>query len=433
MHLSQPLNPINNMGSQSGFAPIVAIIIAVIILGMGVGGFVLISKNKTSSPPSLPEAKILPGGENSLQGVWVFKEVYAEDSATGELKLQPAQEGQKNSYMEFKGDMFCEGGQLDSERKPYPCSRYKPFSVSGDKIKIEDPSQPMTVGWKIISGNLELTLDLGSAGGNKIPKIKFVLTKTNLSPAPQAEIFLAPLPGQPSQTGNPPENYTNPKELLGWWEDEGSFPFMKEFSDKYFCTQYSSRSTCANNVRYYAEGNRILLEGSSGFSLYATWKMIGDKLELTDGMGSTGKSLYKKISPPTSSGKITAPAVTRPDLSQNPKPNFKLIKFGGGGICLKHDGGDSISVTRLSFEINDQSVSMLSFQQFPKIIDYIVDAGEFFVFAIQPIPPERFQTFHVGDKVEIIDQGNTIGGPWVVGKVMEESAPVLIGGLASCP
>lgn len=224
----------------------------------------------------------------------------------------------------------------------------------------------------------------------------------------------------------------DPSLLIGWWEEEGGFPFLKEFTDQYYCVQYSSRSTCADNVRYRVEGNKILLEGQSGFYPYATWKMVGDKLELVGGAGG-GRDLYKKIGPPTSKGKITAPAITRPDLSQNPKPNFKLIKFGRGGICLKHDGGDSISVMRLSFEINDQSVSMLSLEQFPKLVDYIVDAGEFFVFAIQAIPPERFQTFHVGDKVEVIDQGNTIGGPWVVNKVTEESADVLIGGLASCP
>ncbi len=224
----------------------------------------------------------------------------------------------------------------------------------------------------------------------------------------------------------------NPELLIGWWEEEGGFPFLKEFTDQYFCTQYSSRSTCADNVRYRVEGNRILLEGQSGFYEYAKWRMVGGKLELTGGPGG-GVSLHKKTGPPTSKGKITAPALTRPGLAESPKPNLKLIKFGRSGICLKHDGGDSISVTRLSFELNDQSVSMLSFEQFPKIIDYILDAGEFFVFAIQPIPPERFQTFHVGDKVEIVDQGNIIAGPWIVDKIREESAPVLIGGLGSCP
>ncbi len=240
-----------------------------------------------------------------------------------------------------------------------------------------------------------------------------------------------------------------PAELLGWWEeveswsldfqtgklkkDETAFPFMREFTDNYFCTQYSSKSTCANNIRYSVNKNKILLEGAPE---YYEWNIADGRLGLVskDAKGRVfNKSISKKIGPPTSQDKITAPASTRPGLAENPKPVLKLIKFGPSGICLKHEGGDSISVTRLGFEINDQSTSMLSLEQFPKLTDYIFDPGEFFVFAIQPIAPERFQVFHTGDKVEIIDSGNIIAGPWVVDKIVEESAPVLIGGLASCP
>jgi len=102
----------------------------------------------------------------------------------------------------------------------------------------------------------------------------------------------------------------NPKELLGWWEEEGGFGFLKEFTDQYYCTQYSSRSTCVNNVQYRIEGDRIFLdlEWLSGLygHPYAVWKMVGDKLELTSA-DSPRKTLYKKIGPPTSNGKITAP------------------------------------------------------------------------------------------------------------------------------
>lgn len=149
----------------------------VVLLFLGLGGYNMIAK-KTGAP-QLPDIPSLLSGERSLQGVWTLKELYVADPATGELKLQTVEEGQKNSYLEFKGNMFCTSGQLDPERKPYPCSQYQPFSVSGDKITIEDPNQSMTASWKIISGNLELTLELptGSRQGSVTQKVKFVLTE----------------------------------------------------------------------------------------------------------------------------------------------------------------------------------------------------------------------------------------------------------------
>ena len=62
-------------------------------------------------------------------------------------------------------------GRLDYNRKPYPCSTYQPFSISGDTIKIEDPSRPMTLKWKRVSGNFELTFE--STG----QRVKVVLTE----------------------------------------------------------------------------------------------------------------------------------------------------------------------------------------------------------------------------------------------------------------
>ena len=142
-------------------------VVVLIILGfVGYGIFV----EKVGAPP-LPNILPLlsPGG--SLQGVWSIKELYITDPATGEFKLQPPGEKEKYSYLEFKGDMTCMDGRLDHNRKPYPCSNYQPFSVSGDIIKIEDPSRPMTLNWKKVSGNVELTFE--STG----QKIKFVLTE----------------------------------------------------------------------------------------------------------------------------------------------------------------------------------------------------------------------------------------------------------------
>jgi hypothetical protein len=78
--------------------------------------------------------------------------------------------------MEFKGDMVCSGGQLDSERKPQACPKYQSFSVSGDKITIQDPSQTMTASWEIVSEDLELVLEAPAQEG-KVQKIKIVLER----------------------------------------------------------------------------------------------------------------------------------------------------------------------------------------------------------------------------------------------------------------
>lgn len=148
----------------------------------------------------------------------------------------------------------------------------------------------------------------------------FILVSRNktpsLPPPPLSQTETTPVPSPSNQTLKkietlPPAS-ANPKELLGWWEEDSELPFyIREFTDQYFCIQRSSRSTCVANTRYRAEGNKILLdksllEGWSDFYFYATWKMVGNKLELTTA-DSPGPTLYKKIGPPTSSGKITLP------------------------------------------------------------------------------------------------------------------------------
>lgn len=156
---------------------IIFVIIGVLVLvSLGIWGYNTIAK-KTGAP-QVPNIVPLLSSERSLQGIWTIKEVYLADTKTGELKSLPLEEsGKKESYIEFKGNMFCTNGRLDPYRKPYPCSKYQPFSVSGDKINIEDPSQPMTASWKIISGDLELILEFPPGERGEIQKLKYVLTK----------------------------------------------------------------------------------------------------------------------------------------------------------------------------------------------------------------------------------------------------------------
>ena len=278
-----------------------------------------------------------------------------------------------------------------------------------------------------------------------------LVSKNKSSPSSPAETIQKPSQSNPSsnqtsKTKTPPPPAVNPKELLGWWEeveswsldfntgqlkkDSQAFLFQKEFTDKYFCIQYSAKFTCADNIIYSVSGNKISLEGSSNFY---EWRIVDGRLELTskDSKGRVfSKALNKNIGPPTSTGKITAPAVTREGMVENPKLNLKFVKVGEGGICLTHEGGDSISYAQLGIKIDGQTAGFISLQQFPALVDYIFDVGEFFVFAVQT--PASFK---VGSKVEMVDTktDQIIGGPWIVEKVLRESGPVLIGGLATCP
>ena len=163
---------------KNGFSRLVVIVSVVALVLLGLGGYSIWAK-KTGAPPlSLPDIPSLITSERSLQGIWTFKELYVADPATGELKLQTDEGGKANSYFEFKGNMFCTSGRLDSNGKPYPCSKYAPFSVSGDTMSIQDPSQPiMTINWKIVSGNLEFAFEVPAGEGGKPQKVKFVLTK----------------------------------------------------------------------------------------------------------------------------------------------------------------------------------------------------------------------------------------------------------------
>ena len=164
---------------KNGFSLLVIIVGVSVFILLGLGGYSILTKE--TGAPQLPNILPFSTSEDSLQGIWTVKEVYATDPATGEFKpVADQNEGKENSYMEFKGDKLCSGGQLDSKRKPQPCPNYVSFSVSGDKITIQDPAQPqqpsMTVGWKIISGDLELTLEAPGPEG-KVQKIKLILER----------------------------------------------------------------------------------------------------------------------------------------------------------------------------------------------------------------------------------------------------------------
>jgi hypothetical protein len=162
---------------KNGFSLLVIIVGIFVLILLGLGGYSMLTQ-ETGMPQLSKLPNILPFSisEDSLQGIWTVKELYATDPVTGEFKsIVDQNESKKNSYMEFKGNQFC-GGQLDSERKPQPCPKYQSFSVSGDKITLQDPSQAMTVSWRIVSGDLELIPE-APANEGKVQKIKIVLKR----------------------------------------------------------------------------------------------------------------------------------------------------------------------------------------------------------------------------------------------------------------
>ena len=181
------------MKDNRGFVPIVIVIVIVALLGIGAGGFVLVSKNKTSSPlsPSLQTetpleptqtekqipSEIRPETQQAaspafapLQGIWKVERFYIVQVAPkGDVYLDtgtntkeiPIRSGEKNPYFEFKGNLLCLGGKTDEQGVPGPCPSYKPFTVDGNTITFRQAPEitPESWKWTIKEGKLEIILE----------------------------------------------------------------------------------------------------------------------------------------------------------------------------------------------------------------------------------------------------------------------------------
>ena len=226
----------------------------------------------------------------------------------------------------------------------------------------------------------------------------------------------------------------NPELLIGWWEEEGGFPFLREFTKNYFCNQYDAKFHCVKNARYTASGDKLTYESSSA-GLSERWKFANGKLEITQFSG--GKqvgsiSVYKKISEPTS-----------PDRAL-PGPlqvNLEFVKASKSGICLRHNGGDIIYISDIELTADGKNIPISTFGQFPKFENFLFSVGESLV-----LPG----TFSVGSRVSIKLARNTdiIGavpsftktesGSWTIEKLVAEPSPTSASapfwfGFASCP
>lgn len=250
------------------------------------------------------------------------------------------------------------------------------------------------------------------------------------------------------------------KKLLGWWkqveswsidpstgqlkENAEAFPFYKEFTANYACTQYSvsgSTYSCSANTFYTVSGNKITYGEKSAY--YEEWIVTNGKLEILQ-KNSKGKVFNKSIwiwvaSPTSPDKQLEAPALTRPGLSENPKASLRFVKAGPSGICLKHEGGDAIPITRINLNIDGQNTYLFGYQQFITPPDFIFDVGEAWVFVFDSLNTQlkKGSTLQIMVNNQVIAPLDSVGQPthWIIENFKEESplSGVLFGGLASCP
>ena len=300
------------MNTRNGFAPIIILFAIIALLAAGTGRFVLVSKNKTSSPQEflLPSPSLSP--------------------SPSQLPL------------------------------PSLSPSITTASVSLPSAKTTPPPSPV----KIVSTPSPLVIQ---------------------TPIPKIEVPFSSAP--------------NPPELFGWWEEEGSFPFYREFTKNYFCNNYDAKFHCVKNDRYTASGDTITYEGA-GVGLSEKWKLVDGKLEITQFSGGRqmgNKSVYKKVSEPTS------PDRKLPGLLQ---ANLELIKANKLGICLRHNGGDIIYISDIELTVDGKiiSTSALTFGQFPKFQDFLFSSGESLV-----LPG----TFNAGSRIsfKLARNSNIVGVP----------------------
>lgn len=226
----------------------------------------------------------------------------------------------------------------------------------------------------------------------------------------------------------------DPGLLIGWWEDQGGFPFYREFTKNYICSQYDAKFHCVKNNRYTVSGDKLTYEGTAA-KLSERWRVVDEKLEITQFSG--GKqvgdvSIYKKVSEPTSPDR---------ELPGPLEANLEFVKASASGICLRHNGGDIVYIGDIELTVDGKNVPISTFGQFPEFKDFLFSPGEALV-----LPG----TFHVGTRISIKLARKILGttpsftptesGSWTIDKLITETMPTTISpdtpfwyGFASCP
>ncbi|MEK6949550.1 MAG: hypothetical protein AABX34_04965 [Nanoarchaeota archaeon] len=272
--------------------------------------------------------------------------------------------------------------------------------------------------------------------------ISFVLFLSSCA-SKESEIT-SPLKTQQEKQATQKEAAQDNKQLLGWWEEveswsldpqtgnlkknEQTFPFLREFTEKYTCQQYNAKYYCVKNLPYSISGNKITYESIAGYS--EEWRIVEEKLELVK-KDPKGKIFSKSLSAKVS--QATSPDRKLPDYLN---ANLELIKASESGICVRHNSGDIVYIGDINLVVDGKNITLGTFGQFPSWDDFFIYPNEAVV-----LPG----SFKIGSKVSVMLARADLLYPlrqkeqisWTFGKLVKETpsdnaAPYWFG-FASCP
>lgn len=276
-----PIDRLRSAKPIKGIAPLLIVLIVAAAVASGLGGYVIVSKQRGSSPLE-PIAKIAdkisPPSPDELQGMWKIEKVSGIDPSTGTQVVFDSSDVSspfREIYFEFKGAELCAEGRLDPAGYPLPCAKYVPIIIEGSVISVrESASRITTLRWTIRSGKLEL--DIEQAGEKKIH-----WTLTRLQPG-EVDPALTKLQG-----------IWVPIEFLALDPKTGSFgPTAEGSKDRYL--EIKAHTICDNGYldakgaprpcddykQFSLLGSELIVSGSdAGLTIH--WEFAGEVLKFT--------------------------------------------------------------------------------------------------------------------------------------------------------
>ena len=351
---------------NKGFASLIIIIAVIALLGVGVGGFVFISKKKVGDSleggeksgqgeSSLTESKVeeapasLPRSEKTvqpvlkgltvkdLQGYWQPRQHFFWDTYAGQLGEIPLMSENAVTYIEFKISEVCVG-QFDESGAPKPCNTVFPFTVKGAMIVTDGKGFP-PVEAKVKNNGQELVLT------NPADRSVMVFRKVTI-PFQQGTAA-----SQSQQTGAL-------NALTGIWKIDQAFNreisgykeskqlaknigYQEFKSNGTMCRLWTVDSVCNGYKPYIVIAeHKIKAEVSYGgkYDVFI-WKITNGRLEL---IGDTWKGVYVKIN-----------AIEGPIVNNNPltSPIIETITISAYSVPV----GSDITVTCKASDNNEVS------------------------------------------------------------------------------
>ncbi|MEK7510339.1 MAG: hypothetical protein AAB567_02135 [Patescibacteria group bacterium] len=280
------------------------------------------SRTASPAPPTPPSADL-------LEGIWQPKIQIIWDSVSGEFREVPFSHENYHSYLEFKRSELCIGGTFDAAGMPAPCQVNIPITIQGDIINLSKGSESSSVRWQIKNGNLELR------EADSLNKQLFIRPSLPLGPD-------APF----SSTVKPAQD---PQLLQGIWKvdqafDKGSRGFTEskplarklgyqEFKDNSaMCQGWDQNFTKCDNYHPYSivDGSKIKTSRASpnAYDWYI-WKIVNGKLELT---AEYWRAVYKKVA-----------ALQGPIINYDPASIPKINSITVSHLSVR--AGDNITIT----------------------------------------------------------------------------------------